>query len=117
MFDWLNELEKLTLNTLENLQEMTDEQLLFFVEERGRILESIKQTGSDDPNGEQKGFDQNTRNRIQQLLQYDGMIQMRMQAMLTEYGLTFSKVQAAKKQKTAYDLEYTPDSLFFDKKK
>jgi hypothetical protein len=37
--------------------------------------------------------------------------------MLSEYGRTFSKVQAAKKQMSAYDIEYTPDSLFFDKKK
>ncbi|MDF2814427.1 MAG: hypothetical protein K0Q81_627 [Paenibacillus sp.] len=117
MGDWLSELEQLTLHTMENLQEMSDQELLHFVEERGRILDALKKADAASPKDEHADFDADTRRRIQQLLQYDGMIQARMQAMLSEYGRTFSKVQAAKKQMSAYDIEYTPDSLFFDKKK
>lgn len=117
MADWLNELEQLTFSVMENLKEMTDQELLHFVEERERILDALKRDDADSSKDKHADFDGDTRRRIQQLLQYDGMIQARMQAMLSEYGLTFSKVQAAKKQKSAYDIEYTPDSLFFDKKK
>lgn len=116
MDDWIKELERLTESTASRVEQMTHEELLQFVEDRGRLVDQWKQSHPQSVAG-QAGWNRDLDRRVLKLLEHDGAIRARMQALLAEYGGSYNKVQKAKKQKTAYDVEYTPDSLFFDKKK
>lgn len=116
MDKWLKELEQLTEGAAVRIQDMTHEELLQFVEDRGRLIEQWKHSYSG-ADLEQAAGNPDLKRRVFKLLEQDGAIRVRMQLLLDEYGGSFNKVQKAKMQKSAYDVEYTPDSLFFDKKK
>lgn len=123
MAEWIEQLERLTETAAANIREMTHEELLHFVEERGRLIDQARRAeresrtaaGAEQSQSKNEGTD--LQRRVHKLLAHDAAIRARMEELLREHEGSFGKVQQAKRQKTAYDMEYTPDSLFFDKKK
>lgn len=125
MAEWIEQLERLTETAAANIREMTHEELLHFVEERGRLIDQARraerESGAAGTAGAELSHSQHEstdlQRRVHKLLAHDAAIRARMEELLREHEGSFGKVRQAKRQKTAYDMEYTPDSLFFDKKK
>lgn len=105
----LKALENLTLDLVANLKKLSYDQLEEFVEKREQLITQMQSM--------EQVFSETDRMLIQSILRYDTEIASRMNCLKEEAGLGMGKIDRARVQKVAYDVEYTPDSVFFDKRK
>ncbi|WP_313639234.1 flagellar protein FliT [Paenibacillus sp.] len=104
-------LDQLTRGIVDHLQEISYEELEFFVEDRQEIVDSI---------AEQAEICKSTpaqKQEINRILEYDNVILDRMNALRLEAQDWLQKRNQAKVQRSAYEAAYTPDSFLMDRRK
>ena len=111
MSNLLDELERLTLAMVNRLDEADYEELEAFVEKRESHMEQIA------AQEEQKPFLARYSEQVRRILEHDHAIKGRMLALKLEASEALSRMDKGKKQKSAYEAAYSPDSYFFDKRK
>lgn len=104
-------LEKLSQSVVERLDQTTYEELVAFVESRQPILDEMSALIS---NG---ALSQRQRDRIQELLHNDMLIEARMRSLKQEASDWLRQRDAAKIQRNAYESAYSVDSLLMDQRK
>lgn len=109
MLNLLQNLQQMTLEVLSNLDNIKFEQLETFVEHREQIIIQLRAAGQSLGDKEKK--------LIEDILEHDVVIMSRMQQLKDEAGLGINKMDRARVQFSAYYAEYTPDSIFFDRRK
>ncbi|AFH59233.1 flagellar protein FliT [Paenibacillus caseinilyticus] len=112
MREHIEALETLTAGMASRLPEAEYEELEQFVREREEIILSIRRGLHTNPEAASLYAE-----RVQQVLRQDEAIMECMEALRSEAAGQLQKVDTARTQRGAYDKAYTPDSLFFDKRK
>ena len=104
-------LKEMTERMVEQIDEVTEEQILFFIEQREQIVHSIQQTPITEAEIQQFG------STIRAILKSDPIIIGKLEELRTEAGQGLQKVGVARIQNHAYGNPYSADSYYFDKKK
>lgn len=114
MVNYIAQLQQLTDKIIVNIEEVTFEELEQFIAERNEIVTAMQShlTSSD-----RKGFNPEDRESIQRILQHDSTIMARMTALREEAAQGLHKIKQGKTHKDTYDTVYSPESIYFDKKK
>lgn len=103
------ELEFMTKQLVQNIQEASYEELLAFAEHRESLAQQIIRYKDQ--------LQLQDTSRLLQLQNYDEVILSRMGQLKLEASNWLFKRGAIRDQRSAYDSRYTPDSMFFDHKK
>lgn len=114
MDELLNELQVLTEEVLNQLQDADDEVLLDFVGARGKIIDRMEQVLK---SSEQSTMTEDQKRRLQDLRSKDTMVIERMTAIKDDAAAWLERRNQSKMQRSAYDMNITPDSILFDYKK
>ncbi|GIP40993.1 hypothetical protein J31TS4_42730 [Paenibacillus sp. J31TS4] len=109
MDNLLAALEELTVRCASSAEQMDYLDIERFVEERGRILASIQATPVPDKSRYQE--------QVERILRYDPIILARMEQLKQEAADALGKRSDARRQKSAYEVDYTPDAVLFDRRK
>ncbi|MCZ8523603.1 MULTISPECIES: flagellar protein FliT [Paenibacillus] len=112
MLEHIEALETLTESMASRLQEAGYEEVEQFVRDREEIVLSIRRALQQNPEQASTYAE-----RVQRLLRHDEAISGRIEALRSEAAGQLQKVDTAKTQRGGYDKAYTPDSLFFDRRK
>ncbi|WP_315372663.1 hypothetical protein [Paenibacillus xylanexedens] len=108
---FVGELEEMTLQLISKLEHATYEELADFVERRQPIIDQLNQIAL-----EQK-LTPEEKERLKVLLQHDPIIMVRMTVLKNEAGDWLSQRKQATRQRSVYEVAYTPNSLLVDKRK
>lgn len=111
MDDWIRQLEQLTLRFIERLDQATHEEVEKFIQEREQIIGQLQTSGISQEDSLKY------RERVQMLLSYDPKILAKMNTLMQEASTGINKIRQSRKQNALYQATYTPDSIYFDKKK
>ena len=111
MDEWFDRLEALTLGTAARLSVISEEELLELVEERDRILDQIRSAELSEADKSKY------RNQVDRIVQADRLILARMEQLRGQHEASMNRIHTAKRQNSAYDSDYTPGSVLFDKRK
>jgi hypothetical protein len=109
MHNLLQSLQQITQEVLSNLEQIKFEHLETFVEHREQIIIQLQAAG--------QSLDDKEKKLIEDILQHDVVIMARMQQLKDEASYGINKIDRARVQSSAYYAEYTPDSIFFDRRK
>ncbi|MCM3128286.1 hypothetical protein ACFQ3J_18300 [Paenibacillus provencensis] len=104
----LDQLETQAASIVNRLEQITFEELERFTEEREELV-NLMQVHSTQINTASK-------DRIKVLLDYDTAILAKMNLFKLEASDWLNRKATIKEQRTAYNNNYTPDSMFFDHK-
>ena len=104
-------LQTITEHMVQQLDSVSEEQILFFIDQREQIVEQLKQLDITEADQQQYG------SIVRGVLQYDPLITTKLEELRTAAVDGFQKIGVAKVQHTAYSTPYIPDSYYFDKKK
>ncbi|WP_059041709.1 hypothetical protein [Paenibacillus rubinfantis] len=107
--DYVLELEQLTLHVVQQIHQISYEELADFSDHREELANLILPL--------KDSLDDQDRNRLLNLRKYDEMILSRMAQYKEEASDWLLKRGNIKNQTSAYNVGYTPDSMFFDYKK
>ncbi|TDF93485.1 hypothetical protein [Paenibacillus piri] len=109
----ITELEELTRQGLEQIEQMTYESVVEFIERRSRIIDDLANLNAD--KSEKLFFLE----RVNRVIGYDPVFIQRMNELKEEARIHLAKLETGRVQRNAYDYEsvYETESLFFDKKK
>lgn len=110
MDEWIEQLENLTFGILEQLDEVDYGKLAHFANSRRKLLKQLDLEQGNRVNKEQFV------DRITKILEADRQIVSRMNQLKDEASSELIRIRGARKQKGAYQMKFSPDSLFFDKK-
>jgi hypothetical protein len=102
------ELRELTLQFVNEINDLAYEQVVEFVEQRELLINQLQSSP--------KGLPQTYEQDVRDILQYDTLIKDRIKALGEEANAAITKVDQARSQRKAYEIVHTPDSVFFDKK-
>lgn len=111
MDELIRSLDLLTREMMSRLQEATYEELVVFVEERQKLVDSIAEKVAIYPSSAAQ------KQEIHRILGYDNELLDRMNALRQEAQNFLQKRGQAKMQRNAYEAGYTPDSILMDRKK
>ncbi|MBP2109953.1 flagellar protein FliT [Paenibacillus silagei] len=111
MDELIRNLDRLTGEMMDRLQDATYEELEDFVEERQNLVDSITQEVEFCP------ATQAQKQGINLILSHDNELLDRMNALRQEAQDFLQKRGQAKIQRNAYETAYTPDSFLMDRKK
>jgi glycyl-tRNA synthetase (class II) len=107
----LSQLEQLTEKFILRLSETTYEEVEIFVEVRqmkvDQLLNVLENTSM---TAEQK-------QKLEYILSYDALINQHMQSLKLEAQKWLVQRKVAKSQRSAYETNYTPDSILMDRRK
>lgn len=107
--DYILQLEELTLNVVKEIDQIGYEELALFSDRREELASFILES--------REPLNDLDRERLQSLRQYDKAILSRMEYFKVEASDWLLKRKNIKTQASAYNVGYTPDSMFFDHKK
>ncbi|MEK8131752.1 hypothetical protein WMW72_27975 [Paenibacillus filicis] len=107
----IEQLESMTENILEVLTETETEDLEEFVLQRDELINQMMDMPRTPEDKALFG------NRIEALLQADPFIVERMRQLQQEAQDGLKKINLVKMQRGAYESVYSPDSIYFDRKK
>ncbi|ETT49979.1 hypothetical protein C162_12111 [Paenibacillus sp. FSL R7-269] len=111
MDELVRNLDLLTQEMMDGLQDATYEELEDFVEERQKLVDSItEEVVISTTSPAQKDV-------LRRILEHDPAIMARMNAHRLEALDFLQKRNQAKAQRNAYETAYTPDSILMDRKK
>jgi hypothetical protein len=92
---------------------LTYEQLADYVEQREQLINQIQAMSQADV----PVLSQENKDRLANVLLQDKVLLAKMHQFKAEAKLGLIKMGTARIQKEAYDVGFTPDSVFFDKRK
>ncbi|NOU95094.1 hypothetical protein GC093_17960 [Paenibacillus sp. LMG 31456] len=111
MFKVFEQLENAAIEMVQNIENVTFESLVEFVEERDLLVDQLRQANLQ---GDEKDRYSAISKRI---LQHDAVILAKMQAYQDEAASHTNKFSTSKKQKSAYEAAYTFDGVYMDRRK
>ncbi|MEF3305171.1 hypothetical protein [Paenibacillus sp. GYB003] len=113
MDELLQELRQLTFETAQQLEVLSAEDLLEFVERREAIIRRIRLIKPYLDNGGEY------RQTVEEVLRFDPFIKKKLEEYKTLAGRELQKISAAKQQRNRYEKDSTgySDGLFIDRKK
>ncbi|ULL19439.1 hypothetical protein DVH26_36555 [Paenibacillus sp. H1-7] len=111
MDDLIRDLQELMDEWIQALPLLNYEEMEAYVDKREIIISKMKSTPA--TYLERDKYSES----IQQLLQYDSIILSKMKQLRDEALQGSTKISAGRIQRNAYEGSYTPDSVFFDRKK
>jgi hypothetical protein len=109
--EMIQELDKLTEGFLYNPSMPTPEGVAAFLDRREYLVDRITSSAGMDTNR------QVYKALIDNILSYDGAVVKRLNTLKEEAQTGIDKVTFGRIRKNAYEINYTMDSVFFDKKK
>ncbi|MEX1028720.1 MAG: hypothetical protein WDZ91_01595 [Paenibacillaceae bacterium] len=105
-------LQVITEHMVDQLDCVTEEQIVFFIDQREAIVQQLQQLEITDVDREQYGA------AVLQVLEYDPIITAKLELLRTEAKNNMQKTSIAKVQNTAYNSTYSSDnSYYFDERK
>ena len=104
-------LEQLSQSVIEQLEEISYEELVAFVDCRQPILDEMSSVNAT------QSLNPNQKHRIQALVRNDAIIEARMTALKQEASDWLRQRDAAKVQRNAYESAYAMDSMLMDQRK
>lgn len=111
MYSLVQSLQAITENMVAQLDEVTEEQIIFFIDQREQLVQQLQNQEITEADRQQYG------SIVQGVLQYDNAITTKLEELRSGASDGIQKVSAARVQNTAYSSPYIPDSYYFDKKK
>lgn len=111
MYSLIQSLKDITEHMLEQLDQFTEEQIVFFIDQREQIVQQLQKLDITEADRQQYG------SIVQGVLQHDNVITTKLEELRSGASEGIQKVSVARVQNTAYSTPYTPDSYYFDKKK
>lgn len=111
MHSLVHSLQAITENMVAQLDYVTEEQILFFIDQREQIVQQLQQIDITDAERQQYG------SIVQGVLQHDNVITTKLEELRSGASEGIQKVSVARVQSTAYSAPNIPDSYYFDKKK
>ncbi|WP_282938804.1 flagellar protein FliT [Paenibacillus sp. RC67] len=112
MDKYINELEQLTKDLINQSDTVEYEQVVDFVESRGELVGQINRVLEEDPVERELYLE-----RLRNILSYDSKITELIGRLQNEASSQLNKMNAAKQQKNRYEASFSPESMFFDRKK
>ncbi len=107
----MRELERLSRDFAGRLEHAGAEDIAQFLDLREQTIERIKQIDGEAPRSPGQW------ETIQRIASYDEAILNRMNQLKSEAEQGLSRVSKTRVQSKAYHMPYTPDGVYFDKKK
>jgi len=107
--EMLEYLLQLSHELVSDLEHAEYEELEQFIEKRELVLTALQV--------KEAAFSLANRKLIQSILEMDGQIAGRMQALQEEAAAELNKVRGSRLHRNAYESSYNGESLFFDQKK
>jgi len=110
----LEELRELTVRTIQQINEMSAEQLSEFVDQRERIVAQLQQIELTIE--EREAY----RELVNDILSLDSVIRSKIEEYRAEASQELTRMNLSKRQRSRYESEsapYSEDGLFFDSKK
>lgn len=107
--DYILQLEQLTLSVVQQIQHIGYEELADFADHREELANLIIPL--------KESLDAQDKVQLQSLRQHDEVILSRMEHFKREASEWLLKRETIKNQTSAYNVGYSPDSMFFDRKK
>lgn len=104
----INQLEHLVNQMIDQLPQATYEEIVDYVDRVGQLVQKIEIYKNELSSAEKL--------RLRALIVHDGVILSRMEALKSEAKDWLLKQGSIREQRTAYSSNYTPDSMFFDRK-
>ncbi|MHA6532726.1 flagellar protein FliT [Paenibacillus sp. BAC0078] len=111
MDELIRSLDQLTREMMNQLQKATYEELEAFVEERQKLVDSIAEKVAFSPSTPAQ------KREINRILENDNALLDRMNELRLEARNWLQKRSQAKVQRSAYEANYSPDSLLMDRRK
>lgn len=111
MHSLIHSLQAITDNMIAQLDHVTEEQIIFFVDQREQLVQQLQQIHITDAERQQY------RSIVRGVLQHDNVITSKLEELRSGASEGIQKVNVARVQNTAYSTPFTPDSYYFDKKK
>ncbi|GIP35615.1 hypothetical protein [Paenibacillus sp. J2TS4] len=108
----IDELDLLTVQFVERMDQATYEEVEKFVEDREKLVLSIRQKWTLKDNQDVEPY----KNKIARVLSYDSAIEAVIHKLKTEAEQHLGKSAQAKRQRAAYEPQVSPDAFMFDKK-
>ncbi|PZE19281.1 flagellar protein FliT [Paenibacillus xerothermodurans] len=109
--DLVAQLESMTAALTVHLSTASADDLAGFVQQRDELIHSINAANSSP--GERALL----KPRVDKILRWDELIIARMAQLKEEAQAGMNKMNQGRVQRGAYEAAYTPDSVFFDRKK
>jgi hypothetical protein len=119
----VGKLEALTHEFVKGLDTTDVDAIVKFVEDRQKLIDEFAKLREQaalyqDQNDEaQQVADRKIAERIKHVLSYDALINTKMQHLMDASMKQVTKINQTRKREQAYNPAYTPDSIYFDKKK
>jgi hypothetical protein len=111
MHSLVEALTDMTERMVAQIDHVTEDQILFFIEQREQIVQQMQQMDISEVEISQFG------GTIRTILKHDPVIIGKLEMLRNEASEGIQKVNLAKMHNNAYTAPYTPDSYYFDKKK
>ena len=106
----ITRLEELTESVAAQLQFISSDDLLAFVEERQQMIDEINLLKQQNP------FTPLQKERLQKIVEFDTVLLSKMTSLKSEAADWLQYRGQAKVQRNAYEAAYTPDSFLMDKR-
>lgn len=126
MDEVVGKLEALTLDFVKGLDTTDVDAIIKFVEDRQKLIDEFAKLREQmalfetEETKEAETAKENERKiaeRIKHILSYDPLINGKMQHLMDSSMQQVTKINQTRKREQAYNPAYTPDSIYFDKKK
>ncbi len=111
MHSLVHSLQAITENMVAQLDYVTEEQIIFFIDQREQLVQQLQQIEITEADREKYG------SIVQGVLKHDTVITNKLEELRSGASDDIQKVNVARVQNTAYSAPYIQDSYYFDKKK
>jgi hypothetical protein len=118
MDEVVGKLETLTLDFVQTLDTTDADSIVAFVEQRQMLIDEFQRMAAEYKDVEGDDYDPTPhREKLQNVLSYDAMINEKMNQVLSETRTQLVKMNQSRKRDQAYNHYYATDAVYFDKKK
>lgn len=111
MYNLVHSLKEITEHMVAQLDYVTEEQIIFFIDQREQLVQQLQQNVITDAERREYG------SIVQGVLEHDNVITNKLEELRSGASDDIQKVNVARVQNTAYSTPYIQDSYYFDKKK
>jgi hypothetical protein len=111
MHNLVEALQDMTERMAEQIDHVSEEQILFFIDQRELIVQQLQSMNISESDKQHYGT------VVGSLLKHDPIILGKLEQLHTEAASGLQRVNFARLQTNAYQTAYTPDSYYFDKRK
>jgi uncharacterized protein YjfI (DUF2170 family) len=111
MHSLVHSLQVITESMVAQLDDVTEEQIIFFIDQREQIVQQLQKLDITEVDRQQYG------SVVHGVLRHDKAIASKLEELRSGASDDIHKVSVARVQNTAYSAPYIQDSYYFDKKK